>query len=95
MTIAEIVAEFRRDHKRYTDHEYEEGTGRRMEWEGCEQCDCKYWPCPTIAVCDAYDELRAFLNDEVVPRYMEMFTTAGLGEWSDSVVYQKAVKLLG
>jgi hypothetical protein len=41
------------------------------------------------------EQLRAFLNDEVLPRYMEMFAAAGLGEWSDSVVYQRAVELLG
>lgn len=41
------------------------------------------------------EQLRAFLNHEVLPRYMEMFMAAGLGEWRESVIYQRAIALLG
>lgn len=40
-------------------------------------------------------QLRAFLNDEVMPRYAEMFEAAGLGNASDSVVIEMARDLLG
>jgi hypothetical protein len=59
MSVEEIIAEFRSWHKRYTDNQYEEGTGRLIEWEGCEGCDHESWPCPTIVLCDAYEALLA------------------------------------
>lgn len=61
----------------------------------------KYEGCCTDVCLDAADlrkerdELRAFLDDEVMPRYFEIFEAVGLGEFSDSVIYGQARALLG
>lgn len=38
--------------------------------------------------------LRAFLDEEVMPRYTEMFQLAGLGQPGDSTIIQRAAALL-
>lgn len=47
--------------------------------------------CPLHA---AAERMAAFLWDEVMPRYVEMFEAAGLGAPNDSVVVQQARALL-
>lgn len=64
MDLDKEIARLRQGHRKFTDHDYDERTGQQVYCEGCDTCESDSWPCPTIALCDAYEAAIVLLAEK-------------------------------